>query len=605
MINDHLIIQKIIRYSIKHYSITKSIYFEEFHDCLCKLILISKSWLVNILPKIKYPLLSVERKDEWEKVVNLIVKQRLPLRLTFSIDSLRDYSEALSKSSSMYQKFIQLISGRSNYGNQQQPQMNIEQFINVVGPHFDSLSFNHHYESGFKPLSIYFNNLFHQQYKLSKFIANENLMFPLEFSHINTKVKDLITHLKLYKNCTSDLAFGAERVFSDLKSLRKISIEYEPNSNGRDDRLFTVIKSILANRTVKRFSLELLLTSQSLSKSFLIAEITEITFLTCLKIHFLITVQQFESLLIKSKSLLELEVHLVGERFKEGEVEIHDFYSSTTITNNSLKSLSLQGVSHSNKYNYMDILVLPNLTNLTIDEFNLNPMKGCQNIKTFSITLDSRGMENNRNANQFLQSPSKPKLEKLAIDCKFVHSSSLQYFISSTLTSNPLKNLFNIEAVCHLELTKFIYKMEDLTLLFKLLSKQKHICIFEFKNCQIDKFLSLSFQKMMDAMVENTQFTSLNVSNIGLSIYQNTILLFKVLEDLNLIYLNVDYPITFDNNQVQKYKELVKKNINNLLILNYSICNSVVGIKFHDKENRSFLNSKNILTLFDNKILNL
>ncbi|KAF2077490.1 hypothetical protein CYY_001189 [Polysphondylium violaceum] len=588
-------------------------------------MLVSKSWLLNILPKIKYPVLSIETKQQWQKVVTLILRHEIPLKLTFSMLSLTSYLDTLIYPS-LYHRFKQIFSPLSSHYQQ----INQDQFIDLICPHIDTLRHNYHYLN--EVLVTHFKNLIKHlennnsssksktNIKLRKYRAKVSGRF---FSDQQLGI-ELFTHLELLKFGAGELdeIKRIGNIISKMKSLRNISIDCI-SSQHKNENVIAMLKILSQNQHIKRLSLKL-----SLSPS-LYLELPAIPILTSLFVQKTISVEGFTIIVNEMKSLLNLFVFVDCKQLFEIENNNNSNSNSNSnisqlnhnddnnnsknkIYNTSLKNLSLSGIYFYSDCNFLDLLYLPNLKMFRFDEFPFKfTPKGCPSLETLEMDINPVDMETyfsqsgdyHSETNHYLT-----KLKKIAIDCKFIHLPPEETSMMPFVLNDNINQLLTMH-ITNLSFTRMYFTMIELAQLFKLLSSSnKQIREFGITNSNrgyIPPYTTHNFNSMVGALVQNTQFTNLTMSNIGLDKHENTTLLFETMQHLNnLNYLDIGQYVYMPNDKVEQYKSLVKKNINNLLILNFTISDSDddYKCKFKDPDNVVFLNVNNILTLNDNKI---
>ncbi|KAF2077494.1 hypothetical protein CYY_001193 [Polysphondylium violaceum] len=511
-------------------------------------------------PNIKYPLVFVKTKYEWEKIVKIIGKHQIPLRLSFSLGGLKSYIKSLSEPS-LSQKFKQMITHRH--------QMTPDQVIATAGPHFDTLSFNDYCESkGYAPLLMYFKNLEQsidkqQQYKFRKYKATlsvKSVKMPTSVQLRDNPTLGIITHLCINEWDRFGLVNNDLKVFlSKMVNVQSLSIDYE---NTHSQHVNQLLETLLKNNNLCKLSLRV----SSLTKL-----IDTSAVLKTLKLYSKVSVSEFETIVNKNTALENLYITVQDIT----TTPLLDFVSAA-IYNTSLQTLALFEVSDFYRFHYLQSMDLPNLRHLTADSF-ISPADIEKNEKDKSFTLGRHHM---------------PKLESLCFGVtKYSLIQYLEQFITSTVVTNLLP-----QSISHLSFNSYRFTMNHLTLLLQLLAKDGKIRKFEFSDGKSAEPASpQQFESMLEALIQNTQLTSLNLSNNGLSNTDNTLLLFKALECLDgLASLNLGKYVSFGNtDEIKRYKSLIKqKSLRNLLCLNFSI---PTENSFNDKDNRLFLNSLNIL----------
>ncbi|KAF2077493.1 hypothetical protein CYY_001192 [Polysphondylium violaceum] len=556
--NNNLIIQKIIRYSIRHYYRSPFVCYSDFHYTLCKLMLISKTWLQNILPKIKYPLLLVKTKEEWDKVVGVIVNHKLPLRLSFSVDNgLQNY----------------LKSG-----------MGINQLLDIIGANIDTLSSGNLVENDvldhyFRRQEAIKENNRHDgegkvhgashQYNLQKYKGSFSLCLQT-FFNLSQLYRDNITDMELFEIIEED---KYQTLIGDMKNLRHLVL----NDNNYGNKLVPFVQYIANHNS----NLETVLLKVTFYKTPI-----QISIPTRLVLSHKVSVKEFKTILDKSGSLV----------FFQGQVyadEDSDSVSQTTITSTSLQSLYL--TTGFSKWGFSDVfsLDLPNLSLFKLRTFEfLFPV--LPKLRDFTTQFRVKSLEtyfanNNNSATDQLLVPKKLTLQKIV-------NQPIQK--PHVLTDSLLTNLNNLLIHRHVNQLSFHYfSMQETTSLLSLLSEKKQVDVLEILDSNSDFYYSYNiseFNAMLDALVSNTQLTKLFVSiHDFTNIQGNTLLLFKVLESLSLSIFNLDDLVSLKSDQeVHRYKSLVQKNIKNLLHL-YLKFDSSSKLYYYD--NVSFLNSNNIL----------
>ncbi|KAF2077492.1 hypothetical protein CYY_001191 [Polysphondylium violaceum] len=503
MISDHLILQKIIQKSINQYETKQFIHFSHFHYTLSKLMVISKSWLLNILPKIKYPLLLVNSEDEWKKVVNFIVNHKLPLRLSFSyqgiqfINSLAQPS-LFQRSKQLIQRFMQLFSSSPD------SIMTIDRFINTIGPHFDTVLLNEHLQYLYRPdpLELYFkspellSNL--RVYKGEfTFHSKDSLLLK-----IPSQYRDSITdmHLRGYGDYDIEKYKG---IIPTMKNLKNISIE-DYRINPSLARIGSLIEDIVQNEMIETVSIDI----HSFSPTF-----SALTKPTTLVLGESLSIQQFKTIIDQCLSLVSLYVSLVSVQDNQTSCFKISHKSLTTLSVNNLVVWKLCTFS------------VPSLTNFNMRN---NKKKRC----VFTSSGDLNGL-----LIQF------PQLDKLSLsNCHETskgnsNRSSFQYIVSKNIS-----NQFFPRTINQLSFYSFSFTMSQVTVLFRQLSKYKQINDLEISHCnqrtQGQTHTTMEFNEMLEALAQNTQLAKLFLNDNNFTNQdENSLILFKVLECLPLTHL--------------------------------------------------------------------
>ncbi|KAF2077491.1 hypothetical protein CYY_001190 [Polysphondylium violaceum] len=578
MICDHLILQKIIKQSINQYELTQYVHFPDFHYTLCKLMLISKSWLLNILPKIKYPVLSIETKEEWEIVFTLIVKHKLPLRLTFSKEGIHGYIKGLSKPTYL-KKLKQFFS--SSF-------INVDQFFDLIGPHFHTLSLEDHYRMVPDPLELYFKSLEKQTEqellvenrdnssnnksknrfsKLKLRMYTSNFSNSAQLTGLPSMYRDNITDMDLVEIGQWDVEYS--KIIANMRNLKYLSINIDNSSFS--DQIGPSLENILQNKRLKRLSIGI--------DSF-VSPLSSITIPSALVIYKVLNLQEFETALNQCQSLDSFFItfnDLEMERFNGPAQPLN--ISHTNLTNLNFSDPPFN-------WNPKDIINLPNLTELHINDQSFIQVPRSFPKMQFLELLKIKSLEtlfaNEGILHQF------PKLEKLSIvksndEITALPKSSLTYLLSDNVFHQAIPQTVN-----QLSLSQFCFSIQDLTKLFSLMAENKYIRIFELTDSnQNSRFYhsAQEFDVMLQALEQNTQLTRFYFNeNHFTNAEENTLLLFKVLECMNVTHFNFNEHVILKTDEaINRFKSSIIKNKH---LLNLSIKSAPLS---------SFLNKREIV----------
>ncbi|KAF2073252.1 hypothetical protein CYY_005449 [Polysphondylium violaceum] len=590
MISNKIIIKQILNQVFVHYkhNINNGFLLTcNFKNLIVKLLLVCKEWQTDIVPKLCFPVISVEYFPELDMAL-LLLKYNIPLRMSTSQMVLNNYVEKL--------EYQSLISKATSWiFTTLTPQEKIERFYQLIGSSIDSVVCSdqqvervvNHFIPFVRKLDIY--NTYNTAQTLFRMVKQKNYsrfslqklflssVHSLDFNNIEyTPMFDGLTQLKL-SYCGVNFTFVS--LLKQLEELVLTKCDFDFN------QLYQTIESMpkLTRLSISQDTIGngfVGLKSNKTIQCFTLSDVTD-----C-KLPDVIDVLNLNSTLVQ----LNLNFEIVPKQTP--------LPSPVPLPPALLKKLNIKNPS-------IDTPLDLAIHNTTLKHLCLKKINILHLFSTDNQLNTIKAHYFNGNHFTFTNFPFlkhlKLDVEYDLIRCPMDHSlfSNLESlslhttYQSEHFNWTPLWNFLSTEAefpkLTMLTLERFPITLAQLSTLFSRLSESQ-VSTLQIINPFIVEISEPLIKSFIKNVCKNKQLSNLKLKNLGLTSETNTSMLLEILERLDLDKFDFQNNCEFEedgNNCFNKFKSIVSKK--RIRILNFQ-CKNMNHVDI-----QKFLNNRGIV----------